>query len=164
VLTSGLLNLYAGRPEELRFVVGHELGHDLCGHLELGTRAFGVLAAVRAIDLAAVPDRLQGALPTLGLGRVYTWCRESEVSADRAGLLCCGGPKAAYQAVMRLQHGLSPDSPWVDPEAPDFDAEKLIQGFRQWQYQPLERFPFHSSCCCVHYNGGSTEYQDSSLS
>ena len=73
VLTSGLLNLFAARPEELKFVVGHVK----CGHAELRNNAIGLLAAVQAIDLAIVPDRFQSALPTLGLARLYAWCRES---------------------------------------------------------------------------------------
>ena len=137
VLTSGLLALYAGRPEELRFVIGHELGHVKCEHLELKHNAFGLMAAVQTINLAVVPDRYQNVLPTLGLGRLYTWCRESEISADRAGLLCCGEPKVAYQAIMRLQHGLDKDSPWIDPEAEGFDPQAVIKSFQQWQYQPF---------------------------
>ncbi len=137
ILTSGLLALYAGRPEELRFVIGHELGHVKCGHLELKHSAFGLMAAVQTINLAVVPDKYQNVLPTLGLGRLYTWCRESEISADRAGLLCCGDPKVAYQAIMRLQHGLNKDSPWIDPEAEGFDPQAVIKSFQQWQYQPF---------------------------
>lgn len=137
VLTSGLLALYAGRPEELKFVIGHELGHVKCEHLELKQKAFGLLAAVQAINIAVVPDKYQAILPTLGLGRLYTWSRESEISADRAGLLCCGEPKVAYEAIMRLQHGLNPDSPWIDPEKPDFDPALVIKNFQQWQYQPF---------------------------
>ncbi len=137
VVTSGLLNLYANRPEELKFIIGHELGHVLCGHLELKHKAFGLLAAVQAINVAVVPDKYQAVLPTLGLGRLYTWCRESEISADRAGLLCCGESKVAYQAIMRLQHGLNQDSPWIDPDKADFDAETVIKNFQQWQHQPF---------------------------
>ena len=137
VMTSGLLELYEGRPEELKFVIGHELGHVKCGHLELKQKAFGLLTAVQAINIAVVPDKYQVILPTLGLGRLYTWCRESEISADRAGLLCCGEPKAAYQAIMRLQHGLKPDSSMIDPEKPDFDPAPVIKNFQQWQYRPF---------------------------
>jgi Zn-dependent protease with chaperone function len=137
VFTSGLLNLYAGRPEELKFVVGHELGHVKCGHIELKQKSYGLLAAIQAINVAVVPDRYQGVLPTLALGRLYSWCRESEISADRAGLLCCGEPKVAYQAIMRLQHGLNADSTWIDPESPDFDPAKVIKDFKQWQHEPF---------------------------
>ena len=137
VLTSSLLALFEGRPEELRFVIGHELGHVRCGHLELKSKAFGLLSALQAVNVAVVPDKFQAVLPTLGLGRLYTWCRESEISADRAGLLCSGEPKIAYQAMMRLQHGLNADSAWIDPEQPDFDAEKVIKDFQRWQTQPF---------------------------
>ncbi len=137
VVTSGLLDLYAGRPQELRFIIGHELGHVRCGHIELKAKAFGLIGALQAINLATMPDRYQGVAPTLALGRVYTWCRESEISADRAGLVCCGDPKTAYQAIMRLHHGLDKDSPWIDPEANGFDPQAVIKSFHQWQHQPF---------------------------
>ena len=140
VLTSGLLGLFEGRPEELRFVVGRELGHGKCGHGELRPKAYAVLAALRAVDGAIVPDRYQDVLPTLTLGRLLSWCRESEISADRAGLLCCREPKAAYGAIMRLQHGPRADSPWVDPEAAEFDPRPILEGFQEWQYRPFVRF------------------------
>jgi hypothetical protein len=61
------------------------------------------------------------------------------ITADRAGLLCCGEPKVAYRAIMRLQHGLNKDSPWIDPEAADFDPRAVIRTFQQWQYRPFVR-------------------------
>ena len=87
-----------------------------------------------------VPDRYQNVLPLLALGRLLTWCRESEFSADRAGLLCCGEPKVAYEAIMRLQHGLRADSPWIDPDAKGFDPQAVIRSFQDWQYQPFVKF------------------------
>ncbi len=139
VLTSGLLKLYEKRPQELKFIVGRELGHVLCEHLELRNNSYGILSALKAINVVVVPDKYQDVLPTLALGRLFTWCRESEFSADRAGLLCCGDPKVAYEAIMRLQHGLNPDSPWIDPEK-GFDPEAVIKGFRNWQYEPFVKF------------------------
>lgn len=139
VLTNGLLKLYEKRPEELKFIVGRELGRVLCGHLELRKNSYGLLSALQAINVVVVPDKFQDVLPTLALGRLFTWCRESEFSADRAGLLCCGEPKVAYEAIMRLQHGLDPDSPWIDPEK-GFDPEAVIKNFQQWQYRPFVQF------------------------
>jgi hypothetical protein len=78
-------------------------------------------------------------LPGLVLGRLFTWCREAEISADRAGLLCCDEPRAAYGAVMRLQHGLNGNSPWMDPDR-EFDARAVIRSFRDWQSEPFVRF------------------------
>ena len=135
-----LLNLFEKGPGELKFLVGRELGHIKCGHPELKRKAYAVLWAMQAIDVAVVPDRYQSVAPLLALGRLLTWCRESEFSADRAGLLCCGEPKAAYEAIMRLQHGLRADSPWIDPNAKDFDPQAVIRNFQDWQYQPFVKF------------------------
>ena len=140
VLTSAMLGLFEGRPAELRFVVGRELGHVLCGHEEMRRKSYAILAAVRAIDEAAVPDRYRDVLPLLAMGRLFSWSREAEFSADRAGLLCCGEPRAAYEAIMRLQHGLRAGSPWIDPDAPGFDADAALRSLRAWEYQPFVSF------------------------
>lgn len=137
VLTSGLLALYEDRPAELKFVVGRELGHAKCQHMALRRAGYGIVGALQAIDEGVVPARYQAILPTLALGRLYGWCRESEIGADRAGLLCCGEPKVAYAALLRQLHGLRAESAWVDPEGPDFDAEALLKGIRRWQSRPF---------------------------
>jgi len=139
VLTSGLLNLFEDRPAELKSAVGRELGHIKCGHSELKRKSYAVLFAIQAMDISLVPDKCQNMLPQLALGRLLSWCRESEFSADRAGLLCCGEPRPAYDAIMRLQHGLKADSPWIDPEK-SFDPQDVIRQFRQWQYEPFVKF------------------------
>jgi hypothetical protein len=140
VIASALLTLFQNRPGELRYVVGRELGHIRCGHTELERKAYAVLSAIQGINTAIVRDRYQSDLPLLALGRLLTWSRESEFSADRAGLLCCGEPKAAYEAIMRLQHGLRDDSPWIDPYAKGFDPQAVIGSFQDWQYQPFVQF------------------------
>jgi Zn-dependent protease with chaperone function len=137
VVTSALLNLYEQRPNELKFVIGRELGHSKCGHQDLKNKAYGLLSAFQAVNESVVPDKFQAVLPTLAVGRLYTWCRESEISADRAGLLCCGEPNLAYDAIMRMQHGLRPDSPFLNPNDDSFDADRIIRGFQQWQYRPF---------------------------
>lgn len=140
VLTSGLLELYAGAPEEMRFVIGHELGHFKCGHLTSRRAAYGILNAVQTVNLAVVPDEYQTVLPTLGLGRLLSWSREAEISADRAGLLCCQDPQLAYNALLRLLSGIKADSTWVDPSAPNFDANEVIKQFRSWENEPFVDF------------------------
>ncbi len=141
VITSALLNLFEKRPGELKFVVGRELGHIKCGHPELEAQGVRRPVGHPGDQLRRwCPDRYQYVLPLLALGRLLTWCRESEFSADRAGLLCCGDPKAAYEAIMRLQHGLRADSPWIDPDAKGFDPQAVIRNFQDWQYQPFVKF------------------------
>jgi Zn-dependent protease with chaperone function len=140
ILTSSLLNLFEQRPEELKFVVGRELGHIKCGHSDSRIKAYAILTALQGINTAVVPDKYQSVFPMLSLGRLFTWSREAEISADRAGLLCCGKPEVAYEAIMRLQHGLAPNSRWIDATAKDFDAEKIVKDFVEWQYEPFVSF------------------------
>jgi Zn-dependent protease with chaperone function len=132
VIASALLTLFQNRPGELRYVVGRELGHIRCGHTELERKAYAVLSAIQGINTAIVRDRYQSDLPLLALGRLLTWSRESESSADRATQLCCGEPQAAYEAIMRLQHGLEADSLWIDPYAKGFDPQAVILSFQDW--------------------------------
>lgn len=100
-LTSGLPSLYDGRPRELRFVVGRELGRIKLGHVDERTKAYAIFTALQSVNLAVVPDRYQLALPTLALGRLMSAFREMEFSADRAGLLCCQDTDVAFQAMLR---------------------------------------------------------------
>ncbi len=79
-------------PEELEFVVGHELGHAHYGHLDLPVVA--ALRTERRVD------------PRHAM-RLLAWQRKGEVSADRAGLLCCGSFEIAARALFKTLSGLS---------------------------------------------------------
>ena len=95
-----------------------------------------ILRLLSQADLEAGPDLL----PSLGMGFFFTWCREAEISADRAGLLCCQDADAARQALLRLLHGLPADSPWIDPKHPEFDPAKVVASFRRWENEPFVKF------------------------
>lgn len=137
VLTSSLLELFENQPDQFRFIVGRELGHLKCDHLRLRRVSFGLLSLLRGLDLAAVPEKAHGLMPTYAVGRLLTWTRESEISADRAGLICCGNPDLAYDALLTLLHGLKADSAWRDPRHPTFDADRILHEFRAWEKEPL---------------------------
>jgi Zn-dependent protease with chaperone function len=137
VLTSALLELFEKSPDQLRFHVGRELGRIKCDNLELRQVSFGLITVLSAIDLSVVPSQAQGMALTFPVGRFLTWSRESEISADRAGLFCCGSPEVANQALMRLMHGLKPDSTWIDPEHPGFEAEVIIEKFQRWERESV---------------------------
>jgi uncharacterized tellurite resistance protein B-like protein len=85
-------------PGELRFVIGHELGHAKLDH-------FGIpmpqTATVEDIGGILVSRRTQLEL--------FVWCRAAEVSADRLGLLCARDPEVAARAFFKLASGVASD-------------------------------------------------------
>jgi Zn-dependent protease with chaperone function len=81
-------------PRELRFIIGHEMGHIRCHHVKL----MMLLELVKGF----LPDKAQ-LIFTLPL---LKWSREAEMSADRAGLICCQNLSAAEQALARLATGV----------------------------------------------------------
>jgi Zn-dependent protease with chaperone function len=99
VLYSGIVELMD--PEELRFVIGHELGHVLSGHTVYNTMLRNLLLLVSR--LAMVP------LAWIGLKAVVwgleEWSRKAEMTSDRAGLLATQDVDAARRALMKLAGG-----------------------------------------------------------
>ena len=138
VLTSGLLDLYDGAPEELRFVVGHEMGHIRCKHIFTNHVGRALVTGLADVDVQHFEGK--SLLPTLALGRYLSWMRESEISADRAGLICCQDPQVAYNALARLQHGVSVDSGWPNPDEEDYDPAQIVKNFENWESRPFVGF------------------------
>jgi Zn-dependent protease with chaperone function len=99
VISSGLVDLLD--DEELRFVLGHELGHVLSGHAVYQTML------QRLIRLSGVLT----AIPLGGLGvraimaALMEWSRKAELSADRAGLLATQDPAVAFRVQMKTASG-----------------------------------------------------------
>jgi Zn-dependent protease with chaperone function len=119
VLTTGLVNLYD--EEELRFAVGHELGHVLSGHAVYRTMLLYLVNL--AARIAWMPIGYLGVKAIVwGLEE---WFRKSELSCDRAGLLACQDVDAARRALMKLAGGpqlseLNPDA--FREQAHEYDA------------------------------------------
>lgn len=86
-------------PVELRFVLGHEMGHIRAGHTKLLLVLGIIVKAIHAHTL--LPDTIAEAPLLLFL----KWAREAEMSADAAGLICCQDLAVAEQALARLAHG-----------------------------------------------------------
>ena len=89
MVSSSLLEAFDA--DELRFVVGHELGHHLFEH--------------HRIPLGAL---LGGDAPvSAGLAlQLFAWQRYAEISSDRAGLACAGSLDGAARALFKLASGL----------------------------------------------------------
>jgi Zn-dependent protease with chaperone function len=99
VITSGLVELMD--EEEVRFVIGHELGHVLSGHSVYRTMLLQLL--LLASRLSFIPFAGPG-LKAIIWG-LEEWFRKSELSCDRAGLLAAQDPAAARRALMKMAGG-----------------------------------------------------------
>lgn len=108
VLSSRLLEAFT--PEELRFVVGHELGHMRLDHFRL--------PVPRITTLQNNEGAIVGRANAL---KLFLWSRAAELSADRAGLLCGGDPEAAASGFFKLASGLS--STRIKPDLEAFSTQ-----------------------------------------
>ena len=98
VITTGMVNLYD--PEELRWVVGHELGHVLSGHAVYRTMLLWLIGLAARIAWTPISFGIQAIVWGL-----EEWFRKSELSCDRAGLLAGQDVDAARRALMKLAGG-----------------------------------------------------------
>ncbi len=118
ILNSGMLSLLD--DDELEFVLGHELGHVMSGHVlyttmmvilvQLAERGFPVVGwAARAILLA-----------------LMEWYRKAELSSDRAGILAVQDPEVGMRTMLKLAGGGRAD----EANLPEFlrQAEEYRQG------------------------------------
>jgi len=80
--------------DEMRFIIGHELGHVALGHTWLNSLVGG-MAGVPSTSMASM-------LMAMAL---LWWNRTCEMSADRAGLLVCGKPEKAITSLVKLVAG-----------------------------------------------------------
>jgi hypothetical protein len=99
IISSSLLEAF--EPPELKFVVGHELGHHLFEHHRI---------PVGALLAGAVP--IGGSLAL----QLFAWQRYAEISCDRAGLVCAGGLEPSAHALFKLASGLRGDRIQIDIE------------------------------------------------
>jgi len=90
MFASSLLENFAGN--ELKFVMGHELGHHVYRHHDI---PIGLI-----LRGSSRPN------PRLALD-LFTWSRYAEISADRAGAHCAGDLEAVSRALFKLASGLS---------------------------------------------------------
>ncbi len=101
------------KPAQRQFVLGR-----LCGHIDAHQVTWGTLYAllvdhngVRRLATRAIGPALEFILAPLSVGArlaLSRWHRSAEITADRAGLLCCGDLDAAGLALLRLSLGVKP--------------------------------------------------------
>ena len=89
VIYSAMLKVMT--PDELRFIIGHEMGHVALGHTWLNSILGG---------MAGIPVPFGAAVLLYAAFR--WWNRMCEYSSDRAGLLACGDLNVAISAMVKL--------------------------------------------------------------
>ncbi len=131
VLNSGCVDLLT--PDELLYVLAHELGHIKSNH---------VLYYQAASYLPAIAQLIGNA--TLGIGSLLTtgfqlallnWKRMSEFTADRAGLLAIQDPQVAASAMVKMA-GL-PQKYFSADLIEDFMQQS--KEFENYDYDTLDR-------------------------
>jgi Zn-dependent protease with chaperone function len=112
VLTSGMVAMCD--DDELRFVLGHELGHVLSGHALYTTMLEQLMRLSASLSWLSF-----GALGLRAIvGALHEWGRKAELSGDRAGLLAAQDPGAGQRILMKTAGGGSLD---------DLDATAFAQ-------------------------------------
>ncbi len=98
VINSGTLKLLD--DDEVRNVLGHELGHIMSGHALYHT----VLVILLNVSLAALPFLAGLAILPIQLA-LLEWFRKSELSSDRSGLLACQDAVASLRVNLKFAGG-----------------------------------------------------------
>ena len=93
VLNSGAVDLLT--DQQLKFVVGHEMGHIKSNHI-----LYHMMAQFFPMIASAIPGASLLATP-LQFALIY-WNRMSEFTSDRAGLLACQDKESALSAIVKM--------------------------------------------------------------
>lgn len=109
VVTTGLLDVM--NYEEQRFVIGHELGHALSGHAVYRTILLHLMRLAGTIGWVPIGGWALRAI----IAGLMEWQRKSELSGDRAGLLCSQDVHTALRVQMKLAGGSRVSE--IDPDA-----------------------------------------------
>jgi Zn-dependent protease with chaperone function len=100
LVKSGLVQNH--ESDELRVVLGHEMGHVLCDHVGLNT----TLQLCSAILRGFLRSQPLAGLPVLGLYfALLEWSRMAELTSDRAAALVTGDPLIVCHTLMRIAGG-----------------------------------------------------------
>ena len=85
--------------EELQFVLGHELGHIMSGHVLYSTMM------VLLVRLAEMGFPVVGLAARAILYALMEWYRKAELSSDRAGALAVQNPEVGMRVMLKFAGG-----------------------------------------------------------
>lgn len=93
LLTTGAVDVLS--KDELYFLLGHELGHILCGH-----KPYQTLLEMLYHPIIYDIDHFN--IASLIKFPLLQWYRDSHYTADRMGLLCCQDIQVAISAMIKM--------------------------------------------------------------
>jgi Zn-dependent protease with chaperone function len=93
--------------DELRFVIGHEMGHIQNKH---------VVYLTTMMLLSQLPAILKPLQPVV-TAALRTWSRRAELTCDRAGLLCCRDLDVAEKTFVKMASGSTKHYADIDVDA-----------------------------------------------
>lgn len=139
-MSTGLVELMS--HESLRFVLGHEMGHVLSGHVVYRTIMVRLISL--QLSMSWTPVSALGIRAIIAALR--EWFRKAELSCDRAGLLCGQDPTAALRAQIQVAGGIDPariDIPSFLQQAAEYESvEDIRDSFLKLKFVETESHPF----------------------
>jgi len=124
---------HVARPEEMLFVIGHECGHIHNQHVTYRVLTVLILESGRELLERHPALRALGETLRLLIGTsLAAWSRRSEITADRAGLICCQDLDVAQRALVRLMLGFARES--------EVEVDDYLRTMREKHLSGTERF------------------------
>jgi Zn-dependent protease with chaperone function len=117
VINSGAMNLLD--DDEMRTLLGHELGHVMSGHALYHT----ILILIVFVGLNFLPFLTSLVLAPIRYA-LLEWARKSELSADRAGLLAAQDPRASMRMFLKMAGG---------GDMKEMDLETFLQQAKEYE-------------------------------
>jgi Zn-dependent protease with chaperone function len=119
VVTSGMYDLMT--HDEMRFVLGHELGHALSGHAVYRTMLMHLMRLASSFGFIPLGGWALRAI----VAALLEWQRKSELSGDRAGLLCAQDLDVAIRVELKLAAGRHVDK---------LDSQAFLAQAREYEH------------------------------
>lgn len=119
---------WAFSPEQLRYLIAREVGHIKTNHVLYRD----MLSVFQEYSDKAVPVKLLQWVRGEQQRLLIEWLLESEITADRAGLVVTGNPEVAAQALVKLKMGANVEFHYGPVNIKEYLQQlKSIQSFNQ---------------------------------
>ncbi len=127
--------------DELKTIIGHECGHIQNGHIAYYTLAHTTL--LTGATLASILLNQFSRMISLAAEQtINMWSRSAEVTADRAGMICCNSLESVYSAEAKFLYGAVDIS---DKTAQQVNVDAVLEQMRDSMNNPSRVVELDSS-------------------